>query len=151
MAYKVKIDTSAYKVMKCSQKNWEPGTLNDFMKAIDGWTIRENNLRELSWRISYLGGWAPHEGSGDNYPIYKAWLEKNDEKKNYVKFWDTICEFERRLPVAMYGFAQGYFDIDKKIAELKKNGVVRIYFKEYYDIRQFKKNMEGCFIEITRV
>ena len=151
MAYKVRIDTSAYKDRKCSQKNWEPGTLNDFMHAINGWSIRENNLRELNWRISYLGSWAPYQASGDNYPIYKTWLERNDEKKNYIKFWDNMCEFERRLPVAMYGFSQGYFDIDKKIEELKKNGVVRIPFKSYYDTRQYLKNMDGCFIEITKV
>ena len=151
MAYRFTIDTSKYKCLPCSQKNWEPGTLNDFMKAINGWTIRENNLREVSWRISYLGNWAPSQASGDNYPIYKEWLDKHDERKNFIKYWDSMCEFERRSPVAMYGFAQGYFDIDKKIAELKKNGVVRIYFKEYYDIRQYKKNMDGCFIEIRKV
>ena len=151
MAYKFRIDTSKYRSLACSQKNWESGTLNDFMKAINNWTIRENNLREVSWRISYLGSWAPSGASGDNYPMYREWLEKHDARKNFIKFWDSMCEFERRLPVAMYGFAQGYFDIDKKIEELKKNGVVRIYFKEYYDIRQFKKNMDGCFIEITKV
>lgn len=151
MAYKVRIDTSEYKNMKCSQKNWEPGTMNDFMRAINGWSIREGNLRELSWRISYLANWAPYKASGDNYPTYKAWLEKHDERKNYIKFWDSMCEFERRLPVQVYGFAQGYFSIDKKIEELKKNGVVRIYFKEFYDIRQYNKNMNGCFIEITKV
>ena len=44
----------------------------------------------LNWRISYLGSWAPYQASGDNYPIYKAWLERNDETKNYIKFWDNI-------------------------------------------------------------
>ena len=47
MAYKVRIDTSKYKDRRCSQKNWEPGTMNDFMHAINGWSIRENNLQEL--------------------------------------------------------------------------------------------------------
>ena len=55
MAYRVSIDTSAYKDKKCSEKNWEAGTMNDFMHAINGWSIREGNLRELSWRLSYLG------------------------------------------------------------------------------------------------
>ena len=109
-------------------------------------------MRELDWRISYLGGRAPSGASGDNYPVYKAWLEKHDEKKNYIKLWDNMCEFERRMPVQMYGFAQGYFNQDKKIEELRKNGVVRIYFKEYYDIRQsYYKAVDGCFIEITKV
>ena len=152
MAYKVRIDTSAYKDRKCSQKNWEPGTLNDFMHAINGWSIRENNLRELNWRISYLGSWAPYQASGDNYPIYKAWLERNDEKKNYVKFWDNMCEFERKMPVQMYGFAQGHFDIDKVIKEVRENGSAKIPFSWYYDIRQSGyKNMKDCFIEIIKV
>ena len=151
MAYKVRIDTSKYINLRCSEKNWSSGTMNDFMNAINGWSIRENNLRELRWRICYLGGWAPYQGRGDNYPMYKASLEKHDKTKNFIKFYDRMCKFERREPVKMYGFAQGYFDMDKKIEELKKNGIVRIYFKEFYDVRQYKKNLDGCFIEITRV
>ena len=78
MAYKVRIDTSAYKDRKCSQKNWEPGTLNDFMHAINGWSIRENNLRELNWRISYLGSWAPYQGVPQSNAYFEFTSFEND-------------------------------------------------------------------------
>lgn len=150
MAYRFTVNTDSYKDMRCSEKNWEPGTLNDFMHALNGWTIRENNLREVAWRIAYFGGWAAPKSSGENYPMYKAWLESHDLKKNYIKFYDNLCGFERRNPTQMYGFAQGYFDIDKKIEELKFNGCVKIYFKDYYDVRQYKRNMDGCYILIEK-
>ena len=35
--------------------------------------------------------------------------------------------------------------------ELKKNGVVRVPFKWLYDIRQYDKNMNGCYMEIKKV
>ena len=153
MAYRVSIDTSAYKDKKCSEKNWEAGTMNDFMHAINGWSVREGNLRELSWRLSYLGNWAPCKASGENYPIYKAWVEKHDKTKNYIKFWDNICKFERKEPVQMYGFAQGYFDIDKVIDEVREKGSAKIPFSKYYDTRQPHnlKNVMGCYILIEKV
>ena len=57
MAYRFTVNTESYKDMRCSEKNWEPGTLNDFMHTLNGWTIRENNLREVAWRIAYFGGY----------------------------------------------------------------------------------------------
>lgn len=36
--YKMIINTDTYKCKRCSKKNWEPGTLNDYMIAINGIT-----------------------------------------------------------------------------------------------------------------
>lgn len=150
MAYKVRIDTSKYKDRRCSQKNWEPGTMNDFMHAINGWSIRENNLQELKWRINYIGGCGSCGVNEETWGAYQAWVEKH-EKKNYIEFMDVLCEFKRKEKVKVYGFAQGYFNVDKIIDELKKNGSVRIPFSRFYDTRQYIKNMDGCFIEILKV
>ena len=32
MPYRVTISTAAYKPRRCSVKNWEPGTVNDFIE-----------------------------------------------------------------------------------------------------------------------
>lgn len=34
--YRFKINTDSYKCKRCSKKNWEPGTMNDYMLAIYG-------------------------------------------------------------------------------------------------------------------
>lgn len=34
--YQVRINTDAYKKHKANTQNWEKGTLNDFMEAING-------------------------------------------------------------------------------------------------------------------
>lgn len=46
---------------------------------------------------------------------------------------------------------QGYFSIDKIIEKLKAEGIVKIPFKWLYDIRQYDKAMDGCYMEITKI
>lgn len=145
MPYKVIVNTDAYKDRKCSSKNWEPGTMNDFMHAINGLVLREKNLEELYWRLSFFGGWAARY---EDYEKYKLWL---DQKRNRITFYDNLCEFERTSDVSVYGWAQGYYEIDKVIDEVRKNGIVRVPFKWYYDTIQYIKNMDGCYIEIKKV
>lgn len=48
--YRVKINTDSYKCKRCSKKNWEPGTMNDYMLAINGITRTIYTKRELIWR-----------------------------------------------------------------------------------------------------
>lgn len=45
--YRVKINTDSYKCKRCSKKNWEPGTMNDYMLAINGITRTIYTKREL--------------------------------------------------------------------------------------------------------
>lgn len=149
MSYKVVIHTDKYRDKKCSKNNWEPGTMNDFMKAIDKWSIRERNLIELRWRINYIADKIPSDVYGDMWPKYTEWIDRY-KSKNYIKFYDTLCEIERTEKVQVYGFAQGYFNIDKVIEEVRKNGTSKIPFSWFYDIRQYSKNMDGCYIEITK-
>lgn len=147
MAYRVTIDTDKYIDRKCSQSNWEPGTMNDFMHAINGWSSRENSLEEVRWRIEYIGNWFSNVKEEDREK-YRIW---HDKKKNKITFYDKLCELERIEPVRMYGFCQGYFDVEKVIAELKENGRVVIPFKRFYDMRQYIKNMNGCAVIIEKI
>lgn len=148
MAYRVSINTEKYKDRRCSEKNWEPGTMNDFMHAINGWKIREDNLKELKWRIEYIAcrtGYTPNDAE-----LYERWLEKH-KNKNKIKFYDKLCELERIEPVRVYGFAQGYFDINKVIDRVRKEGAAKIPFSYFYDMRQYIRNLDDCFILIEKV
>lgn len=149
MSYRVSIDTSSYKDRKCSEKNWEPGTMNDFMHAINGWVVRENNLKELKWRLMFIGHIGGHPSNAEEYEKYKLWLERH-KSKNYIKFKDVLCDFARTEPVRMYGFAQGYVNIDKIIDKLRTNGSVKIPFCSFYDKRQYIRNLDGCYVLIEK-
>ena len=46
---------------------------------------------------------------------------------------------------------QGYFPIGTIIEKLKTENVVRIPFKWLYDIRQYDKHMDGCYMEISKI
>lgn len=46
---------------------------------------------------------------------------------------------------------QGYFSIDEVMEKLKTKGYVKIPFKWLYDIRQYDKAMDGCYMEITKI
>lgn len=151
--YKVVINTDSYKLKACSKKNWEAGTLNDFMVALNGWHSTENNLTELLFRLHMFTGrsfpdiaW-DHEKE-DYTDAYKKWISK---KCNRITYLDRLCGFERTEEIKGYGFTQGYIDLDKVIEELKQNGSVKIPFEWLYDIRQYYKGMNGCYMEITKV
>ena len=70
-------------------------------------------------------------------------------KKNTIKYYDRLCKLHRTQPLSAYGFALGYVNIDEVMKTLKDNGTVQIPFSQFYDIRQYDKNMDGCYIEIT--
>lgn len=151
--YKVVINTDSYKKRRCSKKNWEPGTMNDYMEAINGWHTTEHSIREVIWRLQMFQGQGfpvseYDEGKGGLSERYKKWEAK---KCNQVKYFDKLCGFERTQPVKGYGFTQGYFSISSVIEKLKNEGSVKIPFSYLYDIRQYYKNMDGCYMEITKI
>lgn len=162
MRYYAVINTDAYVDHRASKKNWEPGTVNDYMHAINHRRIVESSLLQVEWRLLLFQGnsWNNNEYSDDNpdydengvetygmSPRYHKWLMK---KCNKVVYYDRICEFNRTQYLCGYGFTQGYFSIQEKLLELKKYGYTRVYFSELYDLRQFDKNMKGCYMEIYK-
>ena len=150
MPYKVTISTAAYKHRRCSVKNWEPGTVNDFMEALDGWKITEPNLQNLEWRVLMFEGRMPHIYEGDpQWEDYKRW---KNQPCNRIHYRDKLCELDRTEEVCPPGWKQGTgirFDAVKQA--LREDGYIKIPFSVVYDARQYDKHMNGCFMEIKKV
>ena len=161
--YRVTVNTDSYKLGRCSKKNWEAGTRNDYMLAINGRTFCENNLREVRWFLELFQGqsfchaeWTPENADkkgkyGDYYGMserYYKWLHK---KGHIVKYHDRLCDLNRTQFLSGYGFCQGYFLREPVIDELKTKGVVKIPFKWLYDSRQYDNAMNGCYVKIEAV
>ena len=150
--YKVVIDTDKYKNRRCSKKNWENGTMNNFMGALNGWNNIEPDEQCLRWRIAMFAHNAINDNWDDEKEEYtEKYKEWKDNPKNTIKYYDELCEFERIGHPEVYGFAQGYFNVNKVIKELHKEKTVKIPFSWAYDGRQYLKNMDGCFMKITIV
>lgn len=153
--YKMIINTDTYKCGKCSKKNWEPGTRNDYMIAINRITRTLNSMKEVMWQLelfrgnSFLSSEYDDNNSEENYGLsdkYVAFL-----KRNTIKYYDRLCELDRTQYLSGYGWTQGYFCIGKVLEGLKQNGVVRVPFEWLYDLRQYDKAMNGCYMEIEKI
>lgn len=143
--YHVMINTDGFVLFPCSKKNWEPGTINDFIQSINGWKSTERSLQEIRWRIELLLQQA-HYHYGN--PKWEQWFAK---KKNKITYRDRLCGFDRTNYISVPGFPQGYVDIDKLLNELKEKGSVRIPFSMGYNIRQaHSKRFQKCFVEIRK-
>jgi hypothetical protein len=153
--YKMTINTNEYKLRTCSKKNWEPGTRNDYMIAINEIVRTLNSMKEVMWQLelfhgnSFLHSEYDEKNKEENYCLsdkYVAFL-----KKNTIKYRDRLCGFDRTQYLSGYGWMQGYFSIGKVLNELKEKGTVKIPFEWLYDLRQYDKNMNGCYMEIVKV
>lgn len=151
--YKMRIDTSSYKCAACSKENWEPGTRNDYMLAINGITRTLNSMREVMWQLELF--------RGNSFLMSEYDEEKNDEKdyhlssryvrfleENTITYHDRMCGFDRHQYLSGYGWMQGYFNIGAVMNELKAKGSVQVPFKWLYDSRQYDSAMDGCYMEI---
>ena len=112
--YQAVINTDGYKLMPCSKKNWEAGTVNDFMLAINGWKSTERSLQEVRWRIEMLFKHA-HYHCGNSH--WEKWFA---QRKNKIKYHDRLCELDRLDDISVPGFAQGYVDISALLEKLKE-------------------------------
>lgn len=140
--YLLRIDTSAYKKKRCSKTNWEGGTVNDFMRALNGWRVTERSMAGVKRRLCIFDGSLCEEGV--NY----EWCTKN---RGVIKYHDNLCDVERTAYVAPYGFKQGYLNKKAVIETLKKEGYVKVPFSSVYDIRQYDRHYDGCYLEIRAV
>lgn len=144
--YKLIINTQEYKSMVCTKRNWEKGTINNFMAALDGFETKEPTEQRLRWWLAMF------TGTCSKNEFSKEWYAWNTESNTKIEYKDVMCGLKRTVAVSPYGFKQGYVPIDKKIEELKQNKVVRIYFSEVYDIRQpILQNVKNCYLEISEV
>ena len=152
--YKAIIVTDNYRHQPCSKQNWEPGTMNDFVMALNGWKSTESSLQKVRWLIELFFGGLPYEHHYDkSWKDYdKFWKWYRSKKESKFIYHDRLCGFDRTDRLGVYGIAQGYVNPDKKMEKLKSNGVVRIEFGEAYDIRQRGCTLfNGCFMEIIKV
>ena len=152
--YKVIINTDNYKCGRCSKKNWEPGTRNDYMIAINGITRTLYSIREVMWQLelfrgnSFLRSEYDEGNKEENYCLSDRYIKFL--KKNTIKYYDRLCGLERKQYLSGYGWMQGYFSVDSALEKLKKEGRIKIPFSWLYDIRQYDRAMDGCFMEIVR-
>lgn len=153
--YRMTIDTSKYKLGACDKKNWEPGTKNDYMVAINGRTSVLYSMREVMWQLelfhgnSFLMSEYDENNPEENYHLSDRYVKFL--KKNTVKYFDRLCGFERTHYLSGYGWMQGYFSVGQVMEKLKTEGVVEIPFKWLYDLRQYDKAMDGCFMRIEKI
>lgn len=145
--YIITISTEAYKPMKASEENWERGTVNDFMEALNGYKVIETSLKAVIRRINLFAG---HPYDETNFREIMDWLD-DPQSKARITYYDKLCGFERTADVAPYGWKQGYFNVDDVITDLKKNSVVKIPFSWVYDLRQYNKRYDGCYMQIKKV
>lgn len=149
--YIITINTEAYKPMRANEENWECGTVNDFMQALNGYKVTETSLKAVRKRVRLFAGLRYPEDDKESVEEYFNWLE-NPRNKARIKFYDRLCGFERIEDVSPYGaFKQGYLNVNKAMYNLKINGKVRIPFEEVFDIRQSKyKIYKGCYMQIIK-
>lgn len=151
--YQAIINTSAYEKIKCSNKNLEAGSINDYMQALNGWNTILNTLDEVRWQLEMFNGTGPGRDcwndNGNGFTKkYKDW---RDKPENTITYLDKLCMFEKTSRIEAYGFKQGYIPINSVLEELENKGIVRVPFKWCYDSRQYIKNLDNCYMEIKVV
>ena len=114
------------------------------MEALNEYQVTARSLKEVKKRLYiFMGCWNMCYDKETKFD----WL--NDPKnKCKITYYDKLCDMYRTDYVTPYGFKQGYFDIDKIIEELRAKKVVKIPFKTAYDIRQYIRNYDGCYMKI---
>lgn len=153
MPYRVKISTNAYRPMRCSVKNWENGTINSEMMALNGWTFTEKNLRHVAWRLRRFLGYSSttYDNTVSSVEVdeFRQWT---NHPLNNIKYMDNPCGCERIQYIKAPGWRQGYYNIDVAIRELRRTGYLKVPFSAAYDSRQRGyKNMAGCYMEVKRI
>lgn len=148
MPYKCEINTSRYRPRRASKRNWEPGTVNDFMAAMNGWHHTEPNLQCLKWRLMMFEGVTPYDEEEYFSEGYRSWKA---QPCNTITYLDKLCGFERTSEICPPGFKQGAgLRIDALITALLKEGHLEIPFSRVYDARQYDRHMDGCVLIITK-
>lgn len=111
-------------------------------------------MREVMWQLELFRGnsFLSSEYSDDNPKENHGLSDRYVKflKKNTVRYYDRLCGFERQQYLSGYGFMQGYFDIGDVMEKLKTEGSVKVPFKMLYDIRQYDKALDGCYMEIVK-
>lgn len=141
--YKITLDTQDFidnQKLKERLKEWENATINSYMEGLNKFNYhnKEFTIQEVEQKLNFF--------FGRDYPEYKS------DAENYFSFFDNGRSLKQVYLVKLYGIAQGYIDLNKKIKELEKNEEVKISFSEGYDTRQpLEKKTRKCFINIKLI
>ena len=151
--YRVSIKTSNFKKLPNSKRNWERALINDYMHAINGWEVTENDIVELTWRLNYFfNGSTPSEKYDTNSDNHSKALLWDAHPNNSVTYYVRALDEQRTRPVQVWGIAQGYISPMKIIDKLNTNGEVSIDFSKAYDIRQRESRIfKGAYLKIEKV
>lgn len=88
--YKMIINTDTYKCGRCSKKNWEPGTRNDYMIAINGITRTLRSMREVMWQLELFRGCSF---------LSSEWSANNPEENFGLS--DRYCKFLKKTQLSI--------------------------------------------------
>jgi hypothetical protein len=138
--YKVVINTAGLRKNKLRRKSWERRLAEDFASVIHGREFICENEEDLQNRIEFIAG-----KSSDT----DAHLRMASDAGNYVTL-QTKEYGKHRLPIAMYGIAQGYVSCQRIIAHMRRHNRFTLPFRAFYDLRQADW-FRGCFVEIRKI
>lgn len=116
--YKITLVTNNIKI---NPKNWEDKLFNDFHKTINGMSWEYKNKKSVIEKINGLAG--------------KATKRLYNGKKNYISL-KSKSYGTQKLKIGVYGIAQGYVDVEKRLKDIEKYNNVIIRLSDFYDIRQ---------------
>jgi len=132
----VLFNTAAAKT-KATRRGWERQLIDDFIRAVHRKQYECDSYEVLIARLKLIDGSELMPEGPENF------IEV--EKKQYGK---------QRLPIKMYGIAQGYIPFDKVLKPLveRTESSVFIPFRNFYDMRQIRNGLfKRCFVEVHRV
>lgn len=127
-------------------------------EEVDGENLAENVMKQLNGNIKVILNAEILKSSfqddiTDEYKLYYSELAK--EGFRTVKFTAGMTqEFEiisTNAPDSVIKANMQYINIGQVLEKLKAEGTARVPFKWLYDIRQYDKAMDGCYMEIAKM
>ena len=142
--YIVRFNTAKAKT-STRRRDWERQIVDDFIRAINGRQYECDGYPALMDRLRFIAG--------------RASKISADVAENHVWVNNKKYGGAKLIPVRAYGFAQGYVDLNGRMAALLvaelsegETAATNIPLTHFYDIRQRgSKVFKGCYVEVIRV
>ena len=113
-------------------KNWEDELFNDFHKRLDSISYQYKTKSRTLERLKFI----THR---DNKVF--------NNKDSYVMLKNT--ELGKRIfDIKLWGIPQGYVDLESKLLQAEKEGIIKIKLSDFYDIRQNSKILKNAYLVI---
>lgn len=134
--YEISIDTSKYESK--NRRDWDNQLYNDICVRLNG----------LSWEYKTKSGLRDRflalQGKGNSINMYSD--------NNCVTLKDERYGTQR-VNKALPGICTGYISWEKIEQKLERDGLVRICFTSFYDVRALNKSLglEKCYVVIRKI